>query len=146
MIQYSKNITDKNILEKLEKIRAKKIFDGRMMTEYFDFSNNELKKKGKILRLRIEGKKIELAFKEKKKFKGEINKTIIKNNIQVICNDYKKIRDILVNIGLKLVRKSIVQRKEYLINNVKLELNNNKDLEIESADKTKLIKIISLLK
>jgi predicted adenylyl cyclase CyaB len=147
MKEYSKKINvNKDILNKIKKLRAKKIFDGEMITLYYDFKDNSLTKRGKLLRLRKEGEKTELAFKEKVKSKGDINKTILKENLKVNVEDYDKMRQILKELGMEIIRKTKFNRKEFIIGKVKLELNDNKILEIESSDKGQLLKILKELR
>lgn len=73
MIEKELKILDINplkLIKKLEKYGAGKVFAGKIADQYYDFPENELKEKGRSLRIRtINGDSHQLCFKEKIKDK-----------------------------------------------------------------------------
>ena len=52
------------IEKKLKKMEAEKVFEGEVVSIYFDFPDKLLEREGKILRLRQKGDKVILTYKE----------------------------------------------------------------------------------
>ena len=77
----------------------------------FDYDNLLLKKSGKLLRLRQEGEKFILTFKSKVREKDGLFKE--REEIEVIVDDFKRMRIILESIGMKLFFRYQKYRKTY---------------------------------
>ncbi|MDP6670992.1 MAG: class IV adenylate cyclase [archaeon] len=98
-------IDKKDLETKLRRLGAKKTRERKVESQFFDFSKNSLRKKGTILRLRLDGKKAMLAVK-KKKGKASLKEL---DEFEVEVSDFKETRRMLSLIGLK--EKSSITKK-----------------------------------
>ena len=91
------NIDSDSIEKKLIKIGAKKIFEKLYKRKVFDYSDLRLDKAGAFLRLRDEGDKITMAFKQRLGMGVDCN-TNDKGmeEIEVIVDDFDKVSQILL--------------------------------------------------
>jgi len=139
------NVNEKEIITKLKKLGAKKVFEGKIIALYFDFKNNELSKEGKLIRLRTKGKMAELTFK-KKISKKEAK---IVDEYEIVTNDFANMKQILNQLGLKEKVKQIKYRTSFNLDNVHFELDKFDNiplfLEIEAPNIEKLKKYIKIL-
>ena len=92
------NVLD--VINKLEKLGAKKVFDFLFCRRLFDFPDLSLAQNHSWLRLRDEGDKITLAFK--KRFGVSENKLKDEgmHEIEINVNDFKKTAELLHSIGM----------------------------------------------
>ncbi|MEK6899929.1 MAG: class IV adenylate cyclase [Nanoarchaeota archaeon] len=106
-------------ISKLEKLGAKKTFEGEMSAIYYDYEDRSLSGKGRLLRLRKKGEKSELTFKEK------ITQTDAKvmDELEVIVDDFDLTQAILKKLGLKEVKSAQKYRISYSIGAVHFELD-----------------------
>ncbi len=77
----------------------------------FDYDNLSLKKSGKLLRLRGEGERFILTFKSKVRKKDGLFKE--REETEVIVDDFKRMRLILENMGMKVFFRYQKYRKTY---------------------------------
>uniref|UniRef100_A0A7C4UDT6 CYTH domain-containing protein n=1 Tax=candidate division WOR-3 bacterium TaxID=2052148 RepID=A0A7C4UDT6_UNCW3 len=128
---------------------GKKVFEGEVITEFFDFYDNSILKNKGVLRLRKYGEKTYLCFKK------SLNSQGIKEmeEIEVEVDDLKKTELILLSIGLKIFEKVKKFRKSYEIDGVRIELERHLDdysfipdfIEIESEDTGKINEYLNIL-
>lgn len=134
---------------KLISLGAKKVFEGEIKTEFFDFEDFSIKKSNSILRLRKYGEKSFLCLKSSlsKKDVKEMEET------EVEVGDFEKTEKILFSIGLKIYDKIIKKRKSYALDDMRFELERHlyeysfipDFIEIESDNKNKIFDAISKL-
>ncbi|MFH0701413.1 MAG: class IV adenylate cyclase [Candidatus Woesearchaeota archaeon] len=126
------------IVKKLEDLGAKKTLDTEQEIIYFD-NNERTFSKNNLLRLRKNGKVIELAHKKKMSKKG----VKIAEETEVHVSDFEKTRKILEGIGFREIRKATKHRISYHLPGVSFELDTYPEvptfLEIETEDE-KLLK------
>ncbi len=139
------NIKEKQIIKKLKKLGAKKVFEGKIIASYFDFEDKSLSKENKIIRLRTKGKLAELTFKKsisKKEAK-------IAEEYNVITDDYKDMKKILNLLGLKEKIKQTKYRTSFTLDDVHFELDKFDSipifLEVEAPNIEKLKEYIKKL-
>ncbi|MCA9488109.1 MAG: CYTH domain-containing protein [Nanoarchaeota archaeon] len=146
--EYCKKLILTNDIKKeLKKLKPKKNFSGKVISEYYDFKDNSLEKKGILIRLRKKGKIAELTLKQKEKsIKNGILRTKLKKEIKSVTTNFKGIKEILRTMNLKIVRKESFYREEYFKDEVIFEIKNKKELELESYNLKKLNKVLENLK
>jgi adenylate cyclase, class 2 len=136
------DINPKEIRDKLQKLGARKIFDGQVKATTLDFEDNRLKKSGQMLRLRTMGDKIEFCFKGKNE--SPIFKC--KEEIEVNTNHFEKTLDILNKIGINPVKNYQKHRESYQLNNVKFEIDTYENfpsfLEVEAPTQNEVEKFV----
>ena len=112
-------IDPEDIIEKLEKLGAQKVFEGDIVAVYFD-NRKKLAKRGITLRLRKKGEQVELATKERSK-----NKRVkICDEDEVIVNDFEAMRHILEKLGYAQYRQITKHRISYLLKSVHFEIDH----------------------
>ena len=128
----------RQIERKLIHIGAKKVFDGRIETFFFDFKNHGIMKAGNVVRLRTEGKKARLTIK---KFLS--NKEVKKvEEVEVVVSDMQKMKRILKFLGLSMTSNMVKHRVSYLLGAVHFDVDKYERelayipefLEIEAED------------
>lgn len=137
-------INREKIIQKLEDLGAKKIFEGDLISSYFDFPDNSISNKG-VLRIRKNDKETILTFKElirKKEAKiAEEHETKI-DNPEVIT-------EILKGLGLKKIKELKKHRISYKIKNIRFEIDKFPDipifLEIEAPSIEKINEFVEKL-
>jgi len=138
-------IDEKEVIERLRGLGARKIFDGDVITTYFDFEDKRLAKEGKILRLRKKGDQVELTYK-KKISKKEAK---ITDEYEVIVDRIDAVVEILEMVGLKEFHKSIKHRISYTKDNIHFEIDTYPGipafLEIEAQSVGELREYINKL-
>ena len=111
-------IDPEDIIEKLEKLGAQKVFEGDIVAVYFD-NRKKLAKRGITLRLRKKGRQVELATKERSK-----NKRVkICDEDEVIVNDFEAMRHILEKLDFAQYRQITKHRISYLLKSVHFEID-----------------------
>lgn len=113
------DINVQEIIKKLEKLGAKKGFEGDVVPLFFDFPGDTLKKKDQILRLRKKGDHTELAFKQKKEFEG----AKVAEEIELKVAEFETMRKILLLIGLKEVARKKKHRIGYYTDHAHFEID-----------------------
>jgi adenylate cyclase class 2 len=130
---------------RLKQIGAKKVFEGKVRTNIFDFSNGLLKKKQQMLRLRTLGKQTILCYKGKntsKKFK-------CKEEIEMVVDDFDTAVLLLQRLGFKKMLGYAKHRESYKIGKVAVEIDKYAQIptliEIEAPTGNEVIAAVKKL-
>jgi len=141
-----------NIIErKLRKIRAKKIFDKLYRRRVFDYPDLRLHKKGAWIRIRDEGDKITLTFKQRVGIKSHDGKTNDKTmqEIEVEVKDFDKTANLLRAVGLEEKFYEENRRIKYKLGEIEFDIDFwpklKPYLEIEAHSWKEINKAIKLL-
>ena len=135
---------------KLKNLGAKKVFDGEIKAENFDFEDERITRSKDLLRLRKEGEKAVLTFK---KFTGETKDVKSLKEIEVEVSDLNIMKEILEELKLIPMNNTRKLRTSYALEGVKFEFDKYLDendfipefLEIEAHDIIILYKYVTLL-
>ena len=133
------------IEKKLKKIGAEKVFEGELVSIYFDFPGKDLEKEGKILRLRQKGNKVTLTYKEL----ISQEKAKIMDEYELAVDNFEKTKKIFEGICLSPLYKFSKHRTTYKLNQTHFEIDKYPDipafLEIEAPDLNTIDEIVSEL-
>ncbi|MBI4145980.1 class IV adenylate cyclase [Candidatus Woesearchaeota archaeon] len=131
-------IDESQILKRLQELNAKLIFDGELNSRYYDFSDDVLRRSGRMLRLRKKGNSSFLTLK----IPQVDHEMKINTEHEIEVGDFETMRTILVNLGFIEFSKDARKRKSYRIDGATIELNKYENippfLEIEAESKEKL--------
>ena len=131
------------IERKLKKLGAEKVFEGEVVSIYFDFSDKRLEKEGKILRLRQKGDKVILTYKEL----ISQDKAKIMDEYELEVQDLELMEEIFGGIGLFPIYEFKKHRTTYKLNQTHFEIDKYPGipafLEIEAPNLEKLNEIVS---
>ena len=131
--------------KKLKKMGAEKVFEGEIVSSYFDFSGKVLEKEGKILRLRQKEDKVILTYKEL----IAQDEAKIMDEYELAVDDFRSIKKIFEGVGLLPLYEFNKHRTTYKLNNTNFEIDKYPDipafLEIESPDLKTINKMVSKL-
>ncbi len=141
---------DKKALSKrLLSLGAKKVFDGELMSLFFDYKDNRLKDSGNTLRIRKEGKESFLYLK------SFISDSDVKTceELCVKVDDISAAESILLRLGLKPDGKLLKHRTSYALGEIKVEFDRYLEeyafvpefLEIEGPDAEAIFKMAKKL-
>jgi predicted adenylyl cyclase CyaB len=123
-----------HVVAQLEKMGAKKTFDGMLDGGKFDFPDGRLKKEGKMLRLRKRGEQTELTFK--KGLTQEIAK--IAEELEVSVSSFEITEMILHEIGMQKNASVKKHRFSYQLGTIHFDFDTLEGiptlLEIEASD------------
>ena len=145
------NIDPASIESKLKSIGAERIFEKIYRRRVFDYPDLRLHKKGAWIRLRDEGEKITLAYKERigmKTFDGKTNDDSMEE-IEVNVSDFNKTAELLDKIGLieKFYQEN--RRIRYQLDDIEFDIDFwpqlDPYLEIEAPSWEKIDEAIKLL-
>lgn len=145
------NIDVKSMEKKLREVGAKKIFEKIYKRKVFDYPDLRLNDAGAWIRLRDEGDRITLTFKQRVGVKGHNGKTNDKTmeEIEIEVNDFERAMEFLNKIGLKEKFYEENKRIRYELNNIEFDIDFwpglEPYLEIEADSWKKINKAISLL-
>ncbi len=112
-------INRKEIEEKLINLGAKKIFDGDIHDFRLDNAQKQIRSCGQLLRIRTEGKKTLLTFKEKS---GE-NTVLSTHELEVVVSDFDTIKELLSNLGFTAFASLKKHRTSYEHNGLHYEFD-----------------------
>lgn len=136
-------INVEEVEKKLKEMGAEKVFEDKVVSVYFDFSDKLLEKEGKILRLRQKGDKVILTYKEL--ISQEEAK--IMDEYELIVSDFETIKRIFEGLGLFPLYEFNKHRTTYKLNNTNFEIDKYPDipafLEIEAPNLETINKYIS---
>ena len=136
---------------KLTAIGAKKVFEKLYKRRTFDYPDLRLHKKGAWIRLRDEGEKVTLTYKERigmKTFDGKTNDDSMEE-VEIIVNDFVKTAELLNRMGF--VEKFYEENKRirYLLKDIEFDIDFwpqlDPYLEIEAPSWEKIDEGIKLL-
>lgn len=129
-------------IEKLERLGAKKVFDGDFIQMKFDSDTHPVKD---LLRLRYDGNKTELCHKRHLS-RGEAK---IVEETEVIVSDLEKTKKILEALGYRVVKKMDKHRMSYALGDSHIEIDTLPGipvyLEVEAPSVDRLKEIVHLL-
>jgi adenylate cyclase class 2 len=132
------NIDPEKIENKLKDIGAEKIFDKIYKRRVFDYPDLSLNEKGAYLRLRDEGDKITLTFKQRlgiKSFDGTQNDGGMEE-IEVNVSDFDKTAELVLKLGFIEKFYEENRRIRYKLRNIEFDIDSwpllNPYLEIEA--------------
>lgn len=133
------------IERKLRSLGAKQIFNGTLTNVYFDTKDKSLKSKNSVLRLRFDGKKTFLTLKEK----ISVGYSKIANELEVVMDDFDKMKSILNAMGFEKTMEYSKKRISYALDKVHFEIDFIGKippfLEIESEDEELIRKYVKSL-
>lgn len=128
------NVDQKKLRKNLKKMGAKRVFSPTLFQEIYWESPAE-ERVYSSFRLRSEGKKSFLTLKLKK----EDREFEIRDEFEVEVADFQMIAKILQLAGLKIFRRREKLREEYLVGNIKVEIDEYPRMmpymEIEATSK-----------
>ena len=146
------NIDPVSIKKKLEIIGAKKIFEKLYKRRIFDYPDLRLHKKGAWVRLRNEGEKVTLAYKERigmKTFDGKTNDDSMEE-IEIEVSNFEKTAELLKRMGFTEKFYEENRRIRYQLNDIEFDIDFwpqlEPYLEIEASSWEKIDEAINLLK
>ena len=136
------DINKDDIIQKLKKFGAKKVFDDEINAIYLDYEDKRLVKNKNVLRLRTEGKTNVLTMKE---FVSKKDVKIFKE-YELTVSDFKETQRIFEMLGIKKYTSMKKHRTSYKLDNIKFEFDKYENeydyiplfLEIECEDKEKI--------
>lgn len=145
------NIDSKAIEKKLKKIGAKKIFGKLYKRWVFDYPDLRLHKKGAWIRVRDEGDRVTLTFKQRVGIKSHDGKTSDKTmeEIEIEVNDFEQTVRFLQSIGLKEKFYEENKRIRYKLGRIEFDIDFwpklKPYLEIEAPSWKEINKAMKLL-
>jgi adenylate cyclase class 2 len=141
-------ILEINVVEvekKLKGMGAERVFEGEVISIYFDFSDKCLEKESKILRLRQKGNEVILTYKEL----ISQDKTKIMDEYELVVDDFEIMKGIFERIGLFPLYEFKKHRTTYKLNETSFEIDKYPDipafLEIEAPNLNTIDELISEL-
>jgi len=139
------NIKVKEIESKLEQLGAKKLWAKEYKRILFDFENKSLDKKDAWLRLRTDGKKTTLTYKQT--MNREIDGT---KEIEIEVNNFKETMELLKQTGLTQAKYQESKRTRYAYKDITFDIDEwpliPPYLEIEAKTKQKVLEGLKILK
>ncbi|MFZ3057571.1 MAG: CYTH domain-containing protein [Minisyncoccales bacterium] len=119
------NIDSVLMENKLKAIGAKKIFEKLYKRKTFDYPDLRLHKKGAWIRLRDEGEKVTLTYKERigvKTFDGKTNDDSMEE-VEIIVSDFTKTAELLNRMGF--IEKFYEENKRirYLLEDIEFDID-----------------------
>ncbi|MFZ3054907.1 MAG: CYTH domain-containing protein [Minisyncoccales bacterium] len=137
--------------KKLEAIGAEKVFEKLYKRRIFDYPDLRLHKKGAWIRLRDEGEKITLTYKERigmKTYDGKTNDDSMEE-IEIEVSDFEKTAELLNHIGFKEKFYQENRRIRYQLKDIEFDIDFwpqiEPYLEIEAPSWEKIDEAIKLL-
>jgi len=146
------NISPKEIEKKLKEAGAEKVFDKVYRRKVFDYPDLRLNDRGAYLRLRDEGDKITLTFKQRLGVKSHDGKTNDEGmeEIEIKVSDFEKTAELLTKMGLKEKFYEENRRIRHQLGDIEFDIDFwpllDPYLEIEAPSWEKIDEAIKLLK
>lgn len=145
------NIDTASMENKLKAIGAEKIFERLYKRRVFDYPDLRLHKKGAWIRLRDEGEKITLTYKERigmKTFDGKTNDDSMEE-IEIEVSDFEKTAELLNRIGFNEKFYQENRRIRYQLKDIEFDIDTwpqiEPYLEIEATSWGKIDEAVKLL-
>lgn len=143
------DIDVEQVKEKLLELGAKKVFDGIVQTVLFDFSDERLKNRNDLLRLRQMDDVSSLTaklFVEHKSLK-------VREELEVRIDDFDVMKKILFFLGLEESLVIVKHRISFVLDDARFEFDKHlknhafipEFLEIEAKDESAMNKYVDLL-
>jgi len=146
------NIDPKETEKKLKEAGAEKVFDKVYRRKVFDYPDLRLNDRGAYLRLRDEGDKITLTFKQRLGVKSHDGKTNDEGmeEIKIKVSDFEKTAELLTKMGLKEKFYEENRRIRHQLDDIEFDIDFwpllDPYLEIEAPSWEKIDEAIKLLK
>jgi len=146
------NIDPKETEKKLKEAGAEKVFDKVYRRKVFDYPDLRLNDRGAYLRLRDEGDKITLTFKQRLGVKSHDGKTNDEGmeEIEIKVSDFEKTAELLTKMGLKEKFYEENRRIRHQLDDIEFDIDFwpllDPYLEIEAPSWEKIDEAIKLLK
>jgi len=146
------NIDPKETEKKLKEAGAEKVFDKVYRRKVFDYPDLRLNDRGAYLRLRDEGDKITLTFKQRLGVKSHDGKTNDEGmeEIEIKVSDFEKTAELLTKMGLKEKFYEENRRIRHQLGDIEFDIDFwpllDPYLEIEAPSWEKIDEAIKLLK
>jgi adenylate cyclase class 2 len=145
------DINIEKVINKLKELKAERIGDFHFRRIVFDYPDFRLDKESSWVRLRDEGDKITLSFKQRLGQNPRDNLTGDDGMYEkeIIVNDFEATREILLKIGLieKMYQEN--KRTKYILNGVECDIDTwpllDPYLEIEGSDWDDVYKVVDML-
>lgn len=141
-----RNIDKEDIIKRVEKIGAVKIFTGRVIDYRFDTPERDLSRQGKALRIRQKGKYVFLNLKGRKK---SIQNITGRDEIGVKISNFKIMHRILTELGYVKIFELSKYRTEYRFEDMNFDIDEYLGmppiLEIESDTYDKVENYMKIL-
>lgn len=138
-------INEKEIVDQLLLLGARKTFSGDVKAIYFDYPNKQLSNSSQLLRLRKRGDVAELTHK-KKISKDEAK---ICEEHEVIVADFNQMKEVLLALGFREFKQAEKKRISYELGEVHFEIDTYPDiptfLEIEAPSVEELYNMMEKL-
>jgi len=112
-------IDRRDVEKRLVDLGAKKIFDGDILTMFFDFRDGSIVGAKNVLRLRKEGDKVELTFK--KVHFTDVAKVAEEYSVEV--SNLQTVKEILENLGLHETESMEKWRISYQLENARFDID-----------------------
>ena len=122
MIEKEVKILDVDPLKvarKLGSLGAKKVFQGELITVYYDFPGNALRKSGKVFRIKKKGAIAEICIKIKKPGK----KLKVMEEYETAVGDFETAEKIFTALNLKKTKEIRKKRTSYVLSGVHFEID-----------------------
>jgi adenylate cyclase class 2 len=113
------NVNRSKIIESLSRLRAEKIFDGRIETLFFDFEDGRIAKAKNVMRLRKEEEKAVLTFK--RILGNEAAK--VAEEYEVEISNMENMKKILESLGLSICESMQKHRVSYKVEDLRFDLD-----------------------
>lgn len=151
------NIDPNEIEQRLTEIGAKKVFDRTYRVRIFDYPDLRLNDQAAWVRLRDEGDKITLSFKQRlgaKMKDGKVDKSGLSNDdgmkeVEITVNDFEKTAEIFYSMGFINKFYEEKRRIRYLLDDIEFDIDYmpglDPFLEIEAISIDKVEEGIKLL-
>lgn len=108
---------------KLHELGAVLHFDGELSAVFFDFPDKRIRENKGVLRLRKEGEKVMLTHKNQLSTEG----VKIMDEKEVSVGEAEKMQEILLHLGMEIVKSTRKIRTEYLLGTAKVLFDDYKD-------------------
>ena len=133
------------IRQKIILLGAKKVFDGVMKAAYLDNEAGDIKKTNRVVRIRTEGEKVVLAYKEPQEstFASSSKET------EITVSDYDVTKALFAKLGFTPSREYEKHRESYKLEGYSFELDTIPGiptfLELEATSEDAIIQICAKL-
>lgn len=116
-------IDRQKVVKTLTGLGAEKVFDGEVLTLFFDFQDGQIHKRKDVLRLRKEQDNVELTYKKIQA--GGTVKVAEESSVQV--SDLETTLKILQNLGLSVTQKMQKHRISFKLGSVRFDIDRYSD-------------------
>lgn len=138
-----------SVLARLQELGAKKSFDGEMLALFYDKNDENIAKKGDVLRLRKEGETTVLTYK---KFVSQDGAKIMEE-YETSVGDVSQMRKILALLNFEEKKKTRKFRTQYDLGDTHIVIDDYQDelaripefIEIEAPSLERMEEVVALL-